>query len=371
MKDQQQTNYDRTSEMSFKDSWMQNTIELAAIGGLVLGAGNLAMKGNLKDLPTYGRKALEQVGKATDRYINRRGGPLTRIVKNVTKGTYKNLSRMNTPAQGKNLDEITDTVRTTLQNLSDDDIDIEVARRIPLLRDTALAQKKIRRPEDFKVNVDKLREEVKADMVDKALSPDPNPKWKTKNNNGNNNNPNRKKEFVNSIVPGAGFGLGMTGMHALDRKMSDDKRKSDRRYDDMFNASGSFLPRKDDRKMNKLASARGRVLGKTRSERQKELKRERLRDGFTNIPQTYGRKIVEGLGTSTAFTAMSLGTANLLNKKKSEEEDKNRIIIEIGPEDPTSKRDAKGHAFTGPMGNMPRLASLSDVKGHIKLGGGN
>ena len=81
-------------EFNWQDTWKDNTVQLAALGAITVGAGSMAINGNFNNALVAGSKGVKAMGKGFDNYMTRRAKPGSRFTYQVGKGVFKNLTRM-------------------------------------------------------------------------------------------------------------------------------------------------------------------------------------------------------------------------------------------------------------------------------------
>lgn len=365
---------DHLGQLSWKDSWLQNTVQLAALGGIVAGASGLAIKGDLGDAFRTGKSAFKPVGKVFDKYVKDKAGMPVKFGYQVLKKSYNNIRKI-TPDEGdvaaetfySRVDNAVDRVDTDpeIQNR----IWAEVERRFPNER----ARQKVRDRRNGTNNstlssddeeIDRIYEKVRSEERDKLIygtGGQRNNRNNRNNNNFNNNNNqplfdkrDLAQKFIASGVMGLGTGAGLTAFHFIDRLSKD--QNAQQRIENAFHHTGSFLNRQkkdDDKKMNKQANALG----------------------FYNAIKDAPKKLPEALFAGAGYTGVSLGTAKLLHGKDprsadpqtAEEQKSNgpRVIIELGNDVGTGS-----HNTGMPLGlsGLPKVAGfrnfLNDFKGY-------
>lgn len=352
MSDARQYDNNRKENLNFKDSWLNNTVELAALGTIVAGAGTLAVKGNLGSSLKSGKRAFQAFGKGFENYL-KRNNRLGHFGYNLGKKTFKNLKKMPLPdpEEGRKMllskvRDIVDEVETNpdiqkrIQTLANRQFNDEVGMNKQYL---ATKGQPLYSHQDPDLRRRELYEHFKNEEVKKlsGIAPPSSPqKPKDKWFQSSDGKPllDKKevsKEMITSGLVGLGFAGGITGMHAIDRLSGNpDTQKN---VEDAFHYAGSFLPRKDEGKMKKEAGSLETY----------------------NALKQIGRKTPEAVATGLGFTGVSLGTAKVLNKSKEQtkEEDSNktRVIIELGAQEPHN--DKLNTAF--PAGNLLGLPKLS------------
>ena len=340
--------------LNYKDSWLQNTVELAALGTILTGAGTLAVKGNLKsNMPA---RALGAMGKGFENYLKRNGHLGTKFGYQVGKKTFGNLRRM--PKNQENGAQlIQDIIDKGIKEVDDDKvmkakIRKEVARRLSIEEKENVVDKAIDGSAKFpKGNeVDRARylyEKVRGEEINKKLHPEQYESKRRPRNSGPQAAPFDKKQLSRDMVgaglTGLAFGAGISGFHAIDRLSGNPDTQ--KKLEDSFDYAGSFLTKEDDKKMDKRAGALE----------------------FYNGLGAVGRKTPEAIASGLGFTGVSLATAKAMNGqdpragKKSDENKSTRVIIELGGEEEDQHNSL-------PMGlkSLPKLSS-SPTSGLAKL----
>jgi hypothetical protein len=367
---------DHLGNLSWKDSWLQNTVQLAALGGIVAGASSLAIKGDLGDAFRTGKSAFKPVGKVFDKYVKDRAGMPVKFGYQVFKNMYNNMRKL-TPEERDvfergfygRVDNAVDKVDTDpeIQNR----IWKEVERRFPTERERQKVRDRRNGTNNFSQTsdneaIDQIYEQVRSEERDKLIYGNSNGGQRNNRNNRNNNtfnnhNNNRPlfdkrdlaQKFIASGVMGLGTGAGLTAFHYIDRLSKDPS--SQQRLENTFQHAGSFLnPQKkdDDKKMDKQAS----VLG------------------FYNAVKDAPKKLPEALFAGAGYTGLTLGTAKLLHghdprktEPQANEEPASagpRVIIELG--NPTEEQQHAGMPLG--LSGLPKLAGfrnfLNDFNGH-------
>lgn len=345
----------KMEELSFADSWKQNSVELAVLGSIVLGAGRFGVKGNFNDVAKYSKKTLNQAGKGFERYINKKMSPLSRFLKDNVKQTAKKIKDTKQPTQTESFSEYQDKALSSYKGIPDDVIEKEVKKRLPTFYTDALykhTQSGSTKPFVFNPDMDLLREEIRTSISNNTLSPK-NKKYPKKDGVF----VDWKEKAVGSAISGLGFGAGITALHGIDQSIRNNKE--DKKRDDTFTYAGSFLTSKDGERMNKQAGTR------------------QLYDGLVEVSKNTPKAVATSLG----FTGVSLGTAKLMKEKNKQEKEQaeaaqpvapkgNRIIIELGDTDP-AEQSVADHAYanSGYQGlARTRLASTGE-NGLSKLSG--
>lgn len=343
---------DKFGDMNFSDSWKTKSVELAATGAIVLGAGSLAMKGNMGDSVKYGKQSLMQAGRGFENYIKRRSNPVTRLVYNTSKKTVKNVSRAKKINGRDVMENEWNIPRHTIKDIKQDDVVAEASKRQSVIENQRKHLAEIAKetgeeiPVFDKIDPIRLQEEARADLFEDLLKPTSNGGF-TKRDAVSGEKGTRTSTFVGGALSGLGFGAGITAIHAANNATIEEKNKT-------YEAAGSFMRDKERRgnQMDKRASLR------------------RIHKGGTNVLG----KIPTAAATGVGFTGVSLGTAAALKKKKEQEAEankKSRIIIEFG-EDELDSNDVGSHTNMGARSLLPRpdLNKTAKVKKYFKNLGG-
>lgn len=347
---------EKTKELSFTDSWLQNTVEMAALGTILAGAGTFAVKGNLGTAVQGSKRALGAAGKGLENYIKRRAGLGTKFGYNVGKKTFNNLKRMpKSTDQNVMNDAFFRSYSKAVEHVEKPEtvelIKNEAARRLNNIQSRNLINDAVNNTsysqKEMKHEALKMYEKVRAEEIDSQqygkkspLAPPSQNKNKILKNKKDKMQQLRE-DAVGAGLTGLAFGAGISGFHALDRASSDlDNQK---KLENIFHHAGSFLPRKENEDMQKKAGALE----------------------FYNSLKGLGRKTPEAMMSGVGFTGVSLGAANVLGRDpKSNGKDKDgdgsntRVIIELGNPEEQAKE-----INTQPMGlaGLPKLAHENNM----------
>lgn len=343
--------YDDTKNLNYKDSWLQNSVELAALGAIMTGAGTLAVKGDFSGAFRKGQKAFGAMGKGFENYLKRNGSMGTKFGVQVGKRAFFNLRKMpkhtgNEGVEGiremlgKNMDAIK-TDEKTQQRLRD-----EVTKRF----NSEMGRRRTKDSLDGtntarETNPDELKqyfyEKVHMEELNHRLYGTPEP---SAYKSGGKNKPTDNKplfdkkqiarDMVGTGLTGIAFGAGISGFHALDRMSSNPDNQ--KKLEDTFDYAGSFL-KKEDNKMDKKAGAL---------------------EFYKGLGGIY-KKTPEAIAGGIGFTGVSLGTAKMMNSQKEkkdgeEQTDNTRVIIELGK--PKSPLTDVNHTPLG-LAALPSVAS--------------
>lgn len=340
--------------LNYKDSWLQDTVELAALGTILTGAGTLAVKGDFSGAFRNGKRAIGAAGKGFENYLKRNGSMGTKFGYQVGKKVLQNLRMMPKPTGREGADQLGIILGNGVKEV---DTNPEIQKRIREEVSRRLQQEQSRNVVDKALdgssrfpNTDPetrarfLYEKVRNEEIQKQLygtKPSPTNKSPEKKENKKPLFDKKQigKDMVGAGVTGLAFGAGISGFHALDRASSNPDNQ--KKLEDTFHHAGSFLKKKEDNSMNKSASSLD------------------VYKGLGGIAKKTPEAIASGIG----FTGISLGTAKLLNGKDprspKDETDKDnqstRVIIELGKDDQPKSTD-KHSAMPMGLSGLPRLA---------------
>lgn len=334
----------RKDDLNYKDSWLNTSVELAALGTILAGAGTLAIKGDFADGVRSGKQAIGAMGKGFENYINRRGSVGSKFGLQVGKRTFDNLKRMPSLAEGA--DELPLLVRRTREKMEADPRVQEKIRGIVSKKinrnvvDDVLDGTEKASDKNMKDQVNQLYESALSKEMQKELGMVSKDTFQSQNRSGKKPLITRDEVLRNmatSGLAGLAFGGGISGFHAVDRLTSNpDVQKT---LEDSFHFGGSYLPRKDDNRMKKTAGSL-EVYNKLKN---------------------LGNKTPEAVATGLGFTGVSLGAASMMNKseekkKKENPEDKNtRVIIELGNQEQSNNQNMAQHPS---LAGLPKLSAL-------------
>lgn len=365
---------DDLGHLSFKDSWLQNTVQVAALGGILAGAGALAVHGDLGETFRNNKSAFQPLGKAFDKYVKENAKLPLKFGYQVFKRMFGNLQKLTPEEKDAAKSEFRSMVENAADKVDTDPvikkrIRKEVKKRFGTGGKDGLVDDVLDGTNNFEDmnDADRIRtiyEQVRGEERDRLINGTPFGNQNQRsygNNNGYNNNNNKplfnKKDlaqkFIANGVAGLGLGAGLTGFHYIDRLSKDPHAQH--RLENAYHRAGSFLnpPKKDDdKKMNKQASALG----------------------FYNAVKDAPKKLPEALFAGAGYTGVTLGTAKLLKKNQNQQQPTEqekptgpRVIIELGNEPSTNQEH---HNMGMPLGlsGLPKLAGLgnfwNDFKGH-------
>lgn len=341
-------------ELTFIDSWKDKEVELAATAAIVVGAGVLAAKGQFPNMKHHGENAMKQAGKGFERYVKKSANPAIRNAYNIGSNAFKGLRKGKLPSRGENYDNFMNTSTGRMSQIKEDELKVradrqyadDIAARAREMDTAKALGKEI--PDIPEVDPIRSKEKARQAMVDEMISP--------KDEYGKPKKPSAidpgevANNLVGSGIAAIGFGGGISAYHMVNDQFSEKNKKRDK----TFEAAGSYYKRENrngDDRMRKHAGAR------------------ELHDGLASL----AGKVPAAAATGIGFTGVSLASANMLNKKKKEEDGSNgnRIIIELGDTDPT-ERSNSGHATAGGLGMLPRpeFAKSAGIQSFLNNVGG-
>jgi hypothetical protein len=355
--------YQNDKTVDFKDSWLQNTVELAALGAIVTGAGALAVKGDFSGAAKPGKKVFDVMVKGWENYLKRNGSKGGQFGYQVGKKVFFNMKKHPRVTGDERRNLLYSQIDDKMQNIDTKQLRKEVSKQIqnegflpPFTkeRDIKTWDDVVDDILDNKDNIkdNRLKNKVKLlyqQSHDQQLKKDLNfnqpvsskPKGKLFGNNNNDKSPlidkkQLSRDMISAGVSGLAFGAGISGFHAVDRLSSD--KDNQQKLEDTFQFGGSFLPKKEDEKMDKRAGALE----------------------FHNALKGIGKKTPEAIASGIGFTGVSLGAAKIMNDKKKKEEESGepkgtRVIIELG--DTAPELNDKNHATAGGLSLLPKFAS--------------
>lgn len=305
--------YDNLKDLNYKDSWLHNSVELAALGGIMTGAGIMMTRGDFNEAGPGVKRAIGIMGKGVEKSLKKSGLTGTKFGWQVASRLYGNLSRMTPQADNMErvlpgspmYDGIIEKFNNDIQN--DPATKKQLAKKVDELSTAENGlnynMHKLYGDPLYKTNDDRRRElfeQVKHEELMKRLGYDPKdnaPKKKGKwfGNNGDNgpviNSKQIGRDMVSNGLAGIAFGAGITGIHALDRWSGN--KDNQKNLENTFTLAGSFLPKdKDDKKDNKNMRKHAALNPK-------------LTEGFKNIGMKFPEAVMGGLG----YTAVSLGAS--------------------------------------------------------------
>lgn len=342
--------------LSFKDSWLNNTVELAALGAILTGAGTLAVKGDLSGAVKSGKRGIGVIGKGFENYVKRRGNAPAQFGFQVAKKTFLNLKRLprTSPEDIERLRR--EKVKRSFYEIDNNPeiqnrIRNEVARRLgsEIKRDRiddVLDGTNKATTRDDADRIRHLYEIVRGEERDKPLgigTPSLSKgSYKGKKQENADNAPLfNKKEITRSMVgnglAGLAFAGGISGFHAIDRLSQNPDAQGN--LENAMDLAGSFLTQKEDKRIEKNAGALE----------------------VYNRLKEIGRKAPEAVASGLGFTGVSLAAAKTINdsqKNQSEEADPKgtRVIIELGDTELTDEQNLATPAANR-FGTLPKLAT--------------
>jgi hypothetical protein len=321
-------------QYSFSDSWKQNAVELAVLGGIVAGATSLGMNGGMVGLAQAGKGAIAAAGKGLGRYFDTLG-PGGKLARKIGIGTFKNLQKMPGTADKFDRNLWEEQIRNARGSVDEKEVKRLATERYLKARGDALFEHGENGGDEadfrFYGTPDFYKEFVREEMFEKAMRDqkaqgfyephsgkfDPKNKGKDKDDNAP---AGAGAKFFGSALSGLGLGAGVTAAHGLDRALhgwaEDDRKK----HEDTYHLAGSFL-----RKQGSVH-----------------------RDVYEGIA-SLGSRVPQAVATGVGYTGVSLGTALALKHHKDllvdtrhpenvtgdEHSNGPRVIIELGNGDPT------------------------------------
>lgn len=328
--------YDNLKDLHYKDSWLHNTVELAALGAIMVGAGRMATNGDLAEVGNgLKQTTIKVMGKGAEKTLKKSGLTGAKFGWQVFKRAFGNLSHMQPQEFGKDI-IVPGSLEYNgiVQNLEASDKDkkqiaAEVAKRIAEEDNQNYAMNKLYGNKYYQTSDNRFREvyeQVKHEELQKQLGYAPSgsgPKKKGKwfgNTPGDTNpmiNPkNIGRDMVANGLAGIAFGAGISGIHSLDRWSSEKDKQKD--LENTFSLAGSFLPKsendnnnrnRDNNRNNKRNWDNNRNNNRNgyrnhndRMNKQAELN-PKLKEGL----KTVGMKFPEALMAGMGYTAVSYG----------------------------------------------------------------
>lgn len=355
--------YQNDKTVDFKDSWLQNTVELAALGAIVTGAGALAVKGDFSGAAKPGKKVFDVMVKGWENYLKRNGSKAGQFGYQVGKKVFFNMKKHPRVTGDERRNLLMSQISDKMDSIDPNQLRKDVAKQLqnegqlpPFTKergiktwndvvDDILDNKDNIKDNQLKNKVKLLYQQSHDQQLKKDLNfnqPEPRKqKGKLFGNNNNDNTPvfdkkQLSRDMISAGVSGLAFGAGISGFHAIDRLSSD--KDNQKKLEDTFQFGGSFLPKKEDETMDKKAGALE----------------------FHNALKGIGKKTPEAIASGIGFTGVSLGAAKLMNDKKKKEEESaepkgTRVIIELG--DTAPELNDKNHATAGGLSLLPKMAS--------------
>lgn len=279
---------------SYRDSkeWQSKALELGVIGAIGTGVGATILRGNASSATRGAANTAKRLAKNVDRYLDKtvfKKNPMGKFVYR----TLKNVPKKSDLIQRETSD-IVDDLKYDMKAIQRQ---TQQAKQNAALKELAQSYLEGRPAVDVnqlfneKAHIIQLKSEagdqwrrgLKSDLLagnKPASKPLPQPEKK-----------NLMSEAIGASVTGLAFGAGLTGFHALDRKLLGEDKKKERSY----GAAGSYLGGKT---MEKKAAS-----GAT--------------EAYKNIA-TFGNKIPLAIANGIGFTGVTIGTASLLEKVRAE-----------------------------------------------------
>jgi hypothetical protein len=353
----------KKDELTFVDSWKDKSIELAATSALIVGGGMLVAKGHAPDAIKYGKKTLKEAQKGFDRYVNKKLNPSAKFVYGTGKKMWRDFKGLPKIDPKRNFDDKVNDYQAAQSEIAQQDVGMLARKRMSESFGKYKHEMKVKQeldphfvvPAYIEPSAVEVEERIMQEMIEKeqrkklgTLTPDgfkQKKPWITKEEFAQN--------AIASSVGGLAFGGGVTLFHSLDEKIKTDKKNSNR----SFEAAGSYLKKDNKRK------SEGGYMKKHAGVRE-------LHDSLAGAGSKFPQAVASGLG----FTGVSVGTAQVLKKKKEEEakaKDQNRIIIEFGANDVAGRGDGD-HMQAGGYGLIPRanVEKLATVNRFLQNLGG-
>lgn len=310
-KDDKDSFYDNLKDLHYKDSWLHNTVELAALGAIMAGAGTMAVRGDFNEAGPGAKRALGIMRKGAEKTLKKSGltgvkfgwQVFNRIGDNLSKMTPQ-VDNLNRPLPG------TPMYDGIVQQLDKDEklkdiLADRVAERVNAENDRNFNKHKLFGSDLVKTNDNRRREiyeEEKHKELVKRLGYEPDTdtpkkkKGKWFGNKPGDTNPminpkNIGRDMVTNGLAGLAFGGGISGFHALDRWSAN--KDNQKNLDDTFSLAGSFLP-KDENKNEKKDNWRMK-------------KQAGLSPNAVQRMKDIGSKFPEAIVAGTGYSAVSAG----------------------------------------------------------------
>lgn len=357
---------DKKDDMNFKDSWLQTSVELAALGAIGASAGTLAIKGDFRDATRYGKRGVTALGRGFENYVNRKGGPGAKFLLRTGKSTFNRLrglpnsEEVNLSAYIANTNSIRRKVETDphIQKRIREEVAnrINSSNNVKKVNDALDGTDTAGRPQQDHIRY--VYEQVKNEEINKLINPNSARSYNPRSSSPSPSSPAAStpapstklqplKETIVSGLSGLAFGAGITGIHGLSQLMGNGD-VADKAREDAFHYSGTFKNREDDKPMNKKAGSL------------------ELYNRLGEIKKKTPEAMAAGLG----YTGISLASAKALNgsdprTKNSEDHKKDqgpRVIIELG--DPTPELTSNNSG--APLANLPKFSSTLRTQGLFK-----
>lgn len=351
---------DRRDNLTYKDSWLQNTVELAALGTILTGAATLATTGDLRSVTKGAKRVAGVAGKGFDNYMKRKGSLPSRFGYQVGKKTFLNLKKTQKPSLDGAKRDILSHVDNLVDKVDNDPeirerLEREAAKRLgsegyrDVIRDGINGTSKSKDKdliERGRVIYQKLRDEeikkINGHSPSKAPKDKKNGIWGSfKDGKPLFNGKEVAQNAIGSGLTGLAFGAGLSGFHAIDRMSSD--KDNQKKLEDSFQYAGSFLNQKDDGRMKKQAGSLETY------------------NRFKEVRKKFPEAVATGLG----FTGVSLGAAKVMNDSKEKKDGENgkpkgtRVIIELGDTDAKDEKNLGNHPANA-LSGLPKLSSIEE-----------
>lgn len=337
--------------LTYKDSWLQNTVELAALGTILTGAGTMAAKGDFTGVMTgVGKDVGKHALNMGARYLQRGNNQGAKSLFQIAKKTTSKLNKMDIP-EGKTFGEVAvnESIRKLKATTEAVKRDKRAMDRIKNEAAKRLNRAKMDHPNMHERDIMKMLEDQEIQNEVKrreGIIPQPFKQKKKKNDQQKMSMKDRANQMFATGLTGVVFGAGITGAHALDRVLSNQDVQT--KVEDSFEYAGSFLNRKDREKMDKKAGSL------------------ELYNALTSI----GRKTPEAVASGLGFTGVSLGTAKYLNAQQEKKEELKpkgtRVIIELGDEEVNDPHN-RATPPASPYSMLPKFATAKNSGDLTKL----
>jgi hypothetical protein len=353
----------QNDQFSFSDSWKQNAVELALLGGIVAGATSIGMNGGASTLSQAGKAAILAGGKGLGRYMDRSMGPVGKLTRKLGIGTFKGLQKM--PGNGSKFDQALweDQIRNARSNVDEDEVTRLAKERFTKAREEALYEHAEKGDDQstfrFYGTPDFYKESVREELFEKSMRDQKAPGYyephtgksdpKNKGKDRDGNAPagaapiGAGTNLVGSALAGLGFGAGITAAHGLDRALNGWREHDNKKHEDTYNLGGSFL------------------------RKQSSVHRD-LYQGIASLGSRVPQSVAAGIG----YTGVSLATAAALRNHK------DLLVNTKHPADPTENEHNNGprviielgNGDTSQMGSLGMLPHVSQSElGIVKSSG--
>lgn len=333
-KDKDSAFYDNLKDLHYKDSWLHNTVELAALGAIMTGAGAMAVRGDFNEVGPAAKKGLGIMGKGFEKTLKKSGLTGAKFGWQIFKRLGGNLAKMDPPVPTmKRLLPGTPQYDNIISTFEDDDavknqISKETMRRIQDEDSLNYGKHQIYGDKYYAPSDNRYQEvyqQVKHEELRKRLGHDPNEsnpnkrkrKWFGSDPNDTSpmfNTKNIGRDMVGNGLAGLAFGAGISGFHALDRWSGD--KNSQKNLENSFNLAGSFLPKdeKDDKSRNGNRNGDRNRNGNRNSYKNGNGNRDMRKQASLNPNavqklKDVGSKFPEAIMSGLGYTAVSTGVA--------------------------------------------------------------